>query len=186
VFCFNNQIMRYSNSTYLAVFGTIVSITALIQSLFYGVGQAIQPVVSSNFGVKNLYRVRIVLRYSIITALVMGGLFFALIFCFPETILRMFMRPTGEILRVGPEIVRIYAFAYLLMGMNIIGSYYLQALKQSKNALIISLLRGFFIYLILVFLLPAMAGFNAIWLTMPVTELLTLFLTLKLLHKKGS
>jgi Na+-driven multidrug efflux pump len=178
--------MRYSNSTYLAVFGTIVSITALIQSLFYGVGQAIQPVVSSNFGVKNLYRVRIVLRYSIITALVMGGLFFALIFCFPETILRMFMRPTGEILRVGPEIVRIYAFAYLLMGMNIIGSYYLQALKQSKNALIISLLRGFFIYLILVFLLPAMAGFNAIWLTMPVTELLTLFLTLKLLHKKGS
>jgi Na+-driven multidrug efflux pump len=94
------------------------------------------------------------------------------------------MRPAGEILRVGPKIVRIYSFAYLLMGMNIIGSYYLQALKQSNNALIISLLRGFFIYLILVFLLPVIAGFNAIWLTMPVTELLTLFFTLKLLYKK--
>jgi Na+-driven multidrug efflux pump len=52
VFCFNNQIMRYSDSTYLAVFGTIVSVTVLIQSLFYGVGQAIQPIVSANFGEK--------------------------------------------------------------------------------------------------------------------------------------
>jgi putative MATE family efflux protein len=181
VFCFNNQIMRYSNSTHLAVFGTIVSVTALIQSLFYGVGQAIQPIVSSNFSVKNLYRVRTVLRYSIITAFIMGALFFGLIFCFPETTLRMFMRPTGEILKVGREIVRIYSFAYLMMGMNIIGSYYLQALKQSKNALIISLLRGFVIYLILIFLLPSIAGFNAIWLTMPLTELFTLFFVLKFL-----
>jgi Na+-driven multidrug efflux pump len=108
------------------------------------------------------------------------------VFCFPETILRIFMHTTGEILRVGPEIVRTYSFAYLLMGMNIISSYYLQALKQSKNAFIISLLRGFVIYLILVFLLPAIAGFNAIWLTIPLTEFLTLFFMLKLLKKEGN
>jgi Na+-driven multidrug efflux pump len=183
VFCFNNQIMRYSDSTYLAIFGAIVSATALIQSLFYGVGQAIQPIVSANFGVKNLCHVRIVLRYSIITVFIVGVVFFTLIFCFPESILRIFMHTTGEILRVGPRIVRIYSFAYLLMGMNIIGSYYLQALKQSKNAFIISLLRGFVIYLILVFLLPAIAGFNTIWLTIPLTELVTLFFVFKLLKK---
>jgi putative MATE family efflux protein len=186
VFCFNNQIMRYSDSSYLAVFGAIVSATVLIQSLFYGVGQAIQPIASANFGIKNLYRTRIVLRYSIITVFVMGIMFFTLLFCFPETILRMFMYTTKEILTVGPSIVRIYSFAYLLMGMNIVASYYLQALKQSKNALIISLLRGFAIYLILVFLLPAIAGFNAIWLTMPFTELLTLLFVFKLLQKKES
>jgi Na+-driven multidrug efflux pump len=184
VFCFNNQIMRYSDSTYLAIFGAIVSATVLIQSLFYGVGQAIQPIVSANFGVKNLYHVRIVLRYSIITVFIMGVIFFTLLFCFPDTLLRMFMHTTGEILRIGPKIVRIYSFAYLLMGMNIIGSYYLQALKQSKKAFIISLLRGFVIYLILVFLLPAIAGFNAIWLTIPLTEFLALFFVVKLLKKE--
>jgi putative MATE family efflux protein len=186
VFCFNNQIMRCSGSAYLAVFGTIVSATVLVQSLFYGVGQAIQPVVSANFGVRNLYRIRTVLRYSIVTAFVMGLLFFTLIFCFPEAVLRMFMHTTGEILRIGPGIVRIYSFAYPLMGLNIVASYYLQALEQSKNALIISLLRGFAVYLALVFLLPAIAGFNAIWLTMPLTELLTLFFVFKLLREKGN
>jgi Na+-driven multidrug efflux pump len=59
-------------------------------------------------------------------------------------------------------------------------------LEQSKNALIISLLRGFAIYLVLVFLLPAIAGFNAIWLTMPFTELLTLLFVFKLLQKRGN
>jgi Na+-driven multidrug efflux pump len=181
VFCFNNQIMRYSGSAYLAVFGAIVSVTvtALIQSLFYGVGQAVQPIVSSNFGVKNLHRVRIILRYSIITAFVMGVMFFALIVFSPDTILRIFMQTTEEILTIGPGIVRMYSFAYLMMGINIVASYYLQALKQSKNALFISLLRGFVVYLILVFLLPAIAGFDAIWLTRPFTELLTLPFALK-------
>jgi putative MATE family efflux protein len=184
VFCFNNQIMRYSNSTYLAVFGTIVNVTVLIQSLFYGIGQGIQPVVSSNFGVKKLDRARSVLKYAFITAFVMGTAFFAFIVCFPDSILRVYMSTTEEILKVGPGIVRIYSFAYLLMGMNIVASYYLQALKQSGNALMITLLRGFAICLILIFLLPAIAGFDAIWLTMPLTEVLTLFFVFKLLHKK--
>jgi Na+-driven multidrug efflux pump len=70
--------------------------------------------------------------------------------------------------------------------MNIVASYYFQALKQSRNALIISLLRGFAVCLILMFLLPAIAGFGAIWLTMPLTELLTLFFVFTLLRKKGS
>jgi putative MATE family efflux protein len=185
VFCFNNQIMRYSDSTYLAVFGTITNVTALVLSLFYGIGHAIQPIVSSNFGAKNLVRIRSILGYSFITALAMGATFFAFIICFPDLILRMYMHTTDEILTIGPGIVRTYSFAYLLMGVNIVAGYYLQALKQSNNALLISLLRGFAASLALVFLLPAIAGFNAIWLTMPLAELLTLFFTLKILHKKG-
>jgi Na+-driven multidrug efflux pump len=70
------------------------------------------------------------------------------------------------------------------MGMNIVATYYLQALKQSNKAFLISLLRGFVVSLALVFLLPAIAGFNAIWLTMPLAELLTLFFVLKILRKK--
>jgi Na+-driven multidrug efflux pump len=186
VFCFNNQIMRYSNSTYLAVLGTIVNVTILIQSLFYGIGQGIQPVISSNFGVKKFGRVRSVLKYACITAFVMGAAFFAFVVCFPDSILRIYMNTTEEILKVGPRIVRIYSFAYLLMGMNIVAIYYFQALKQSNNALIISLLRGFAVCLILMFLLPVIAGFGAIWLTMPLTELVTLFFVFALLHKKGN
>jgi putative MATE family efflux protein len=183
IFCFNNQIMRYSNSTYLAVFGTIANVTVLLQSLFYGIGQALQPIVSSNFGAKNFGRIRAILRYSFATALIMGVIFFALVFSFPDIILRMYMHITDEILMVGPAIIRTYSFAYLLMGLNIVASYYLQALKQSNSALLISLLRGFAVSLALIFLLPATAGFKAIWLTMPLTELLTFFIALALLRK---
>jgi Na+-driven multidrug efflux pump len=148
------------------------------------VGQAIQPIVSSSFGVKNIDRARSVLRYALVTAMIMGMIFFSFVMCFPDIIMRIYMDATEEILNLGPGIARVFSFAYLLMGINIVTSYYLQALKQSTNALIVSLLRGFVICLILMTLLPAIVGFNAIWLTMPLTELLTLFVALKLLQKK--
>lgn len=55
----NNQIMKYGSTTELAVYGVIATIASLFQALFCGVGQAIQPLVSANFGAgkKNGYKV---------------------------------------------------------------------------------------------------------------------------------
>ena len=46
----NNQIMKYGSTAALAIYGVIVTIASLLQSLFSGVGQAIQPLVSANYG----------------------------------------------------------------------------------------------------------------------------------------
>ena len=53
----NNQIMRYGNTTALAIYGVVTTISALFQSLYSGVGQAIQPVVSANCGAKHTDRI---------------------------------------------------------------------------------------------------------------------------------
>lgn len=50
VILFNRQIMGYASTTELAVFGTVANIAVLFQSLFYGVGQAVQPIVSASYG----------------------------------------------------------------------------------------------------------------------------------------
>ena len=71
-----------------------------------------------------------------------------------------------------------YSFAFLLMGINVAGSYFLQAILKTKEALFISLLRGFVFSGLLMFALPAAFGFSAIWWAMPLSELLTLAVTL--------
>jgi putative MATE family efflux protein len=184
VLIFNNQIMRYSNATYLAIYGALAAATILIQSLFYGVGQAIQPLASVNFGDRNFGRVSSILKYALITSIVMGLLFFSVAICFPEAILRMYMDATDEIIEHGTVIVRIFSFAFLTLGINVVSSYFLQAIELSSSALIISLLRGFVICLILLFLLPAAFGFGAIWLTLPLTELMTLVFVIFVLRRK--
>lgn len=186
VLLFNNQIMRYFGATELAVFGVIINIAILVQALFYSIGQAIQPIISSNLGAGEFERIYSILKLSMRTAVMMGLGFFLLIYVFPQTILKIYMDTTNEILLIGPEIMRKYAWAFLLMGVNIVASYYFQSLMQSRKSLIISLLRGFFLCLVLIILLPALAGADAIWWTMPLTELITLLAALALLRKKIS
>ena len=47
---FNRQIMNYLGNDVLAVYGVIVNISTLAQCCTYSVGQASQPIISTNFG----------------------------------------------------------------------------------------------------------------------------------------
>lgn len=180
---FNNQIIRLSDADHLAVYGVLSNCIVLFQSLFYGVGQSIQPIVSINHGAGQAGRVRRVLRLAMGTALVMGLLFSGVVELFPGGVLRLFMDVTGPVLAIGPAILRVYALSFLLMGLNVVGSYYFQSILKNRQSLLISLLRGFILCSLFALLFPALFGFEAIWWAMPVTELLTLAVTLLLLQR---
>jgi len=184
VILFNNQIMRHAGSDELAVFGTIANIAILFQALFYGVGQAQQPITSVNFGAKRLDRVRQLFRYSTRTALGMSLLFFGVCQLFPGFMLKVFMDVTPEVMAIGPGIIRIYAVSFLFMGMNILSTYYLQSVLCSTQSVVISFCRGVLFCVGLVVLLPAVFSFDAIWWTMPLTELFTLAVALFFLKRQ--
>ncbi len=183
---FNNQIMRLASSVELAVFCTVSNVVILFQSLFYGVGQCIQPAVSVNFGAKQYPRVKWMLRAAMITAGVMGVVFCGACELFPEFFLRLYMDVTDEVLAVGPQILRVYATCILFMGFGVVGIYYLQSILRSTQSVVLSLLRGFVLCVILMLVLPALFGFDAIWLTMPLTELITLFVAAAFLKRSNA
>lgn len=180
---FNNQIIRLSDADHLAVYGVISNCIVLFQSMFYGIGQSLQPIVSINHGAGQSQRVRQVLRLSMGTALVMGLLFCGVVELFPGGVLRLFMDATEPVLAIGPAILRVYALSFLLMGFNIVGSYYFQSILKNRQSLLISLLRGFLLSASLALLFPALFGFSALWWAMPVTELVTLVVTVLLIRQ---
>lgn len=180
---FNNQIIRLSDADHLAVFGVLSNCIVLFQCLFYGVGQAAQPIISINHGARLHDRVRHLLRLAVITAVVMGVLFCGVVELFPTAILRLFMDVTAPVLAIGPSILRTYAIAFLFMGVSIVAGYYFQSIMKNGQSLLISLLRGFFLSAALAFLLPALFGFSAIWWAMPLTELITLVISAVLVRR---
>ncbi len=183
VILFNNQIMHYAGGNELAVYGTLSNLHILIQALFYGVGQAVQPIASVNYGASNMERVKAVLKCAVITACFMGVLFTVLLLALPEQILRMYMDTTDVIIAIGPAILRKYALTFLFMGIGIVSSYYFQSVMQTGKSLLISLMRGVILSSVFVYVLPAIFGFDAIWWTMPLTELLTTVVAVVLLRK---
>lgn len=171
---FNRQIMKYLGSNALAVYGPVIQVSTFVQCCAYSVGQATQPIVSTNFGAGKGDRIRETLRLALLTTTFFGIFWTALSMACPNLYIRIFMSPTQEILNIAPAIVRSYALSFLLLPFNIFSTYYFQAIMKPKSAFVVSVARGLVISGILILILPALVGANSLWLAMPITELLVM------------
>ena len=169
---FNRQIMAHLGTNALSVYGVIVNISTFVQCCAYSVGQASQPILSTNFGAGKGERIRQTLRYAIGTTTFFGIIWTVLCLTIPNQFIRLFMSPTEEVLQIAPAIIRHYGLSFLLMPLNIFSTYYFQAVMKPKAAFVVSISRGLIISGILILLLPIVTGTNSIWFAMPLTELL--------------
>ncbi len=168
---FNHQVLKYLGSEALSIYGVIINVSTFVQCCAYSVGQASQPIISANFGAGRGGRIRQVLNYASVTALLFG-LFWVLLSLFaPNLYVRIFMSPTESILAAAPTVIRVYGISFLLLPFNIFSTYYFQALIQPRTSFVVSVARGAVLSGILIYLLPALFAPAALWFAMPVTEL---------------
>ena len=167
---FNRQIMKYLGTDALAVYGVIVNISTVVQCCAYSVGQAAQPLISVNFGAGRQDRIRRVLRYGLFTSALFGAAWTAAITAFPMGFVRVFMEPTGQILRIAPFILRSYGASFLPLVFNVFSTYYFQAVAKPGAAFLVAAARGAVLSGALILVLPALAGPNAVWFAMPLAE----------------
>lgn len=167
---FNRQIVKYLGTDALAVYGIIVNISSFVQCCAYSVGQAAQPIISTDFGAGNGKRIRETLKYALGTAAFFSIFWTVLSLAAPNLYVRIFMSPTEEILRIAPGIISCYSISFLLLPLNIFSTYYFQAMLKPKAAFIVSVARGLVVSGIFIYLLPIIAGPDSIWFAMVFTE----------------
>ena len=180
----NNQIMRWGGAVYLAVFGAVGTMSSLFQALFSGVGQALQPIVSTNYGARLYDRARETLRMALLTSLAMGVVFTLICMCAPKPVVRLFMSPTPETFAVAGRVIRPYGIVYLFMAVNVTATYYLQSTLQARRGTVISLLRGLIVSGALILLMPLAFGIDGIWWAMPAAECFVCVLSVKWLAER--
>ena len=184
VILFNNRIMQTGGSTELGVFGAVATTMLLVQCLFYGVGQALQPLASYEYGAGNVHGVKKLLKYALLTAAVMSAVFCILSLAIPEALIRVYISDlTDESLELGARAFRIYAIAYCFMGINVTLGYYFQSVLRVGVSVLISLLRGLVLCSALLYPLTALFGVDAVWWVMPGAETLTAVVSFILLLK---
>ena len=184
VILFNNQIMRHLGSNELAVYGVASNLFTLLQTFSYGIGNAAQPIVGENLGAGQWRRGEQTKRLGSIVAFVIGGTAMLICLAFPTQIVCMYMKAAPEILAMAPSILRQYFICFLFIPFNVFTTYYLQAVKQVKASVLVSVLHGFLLSGSLAYIFPLLFGADSIWLVMPCAECITTLLALWLLHRK--
>lgn len=170
---FNRQIMRYLGPSALAVYGPVINVSTFVQCSAYSVGQASQPIISTAYGAGRSDRIKETLKYSLITAFIFAAFWTTLSESVPNLYIRIFMDPTDEILTIAPAIIRTYALSFVLLPFNIYSTYYFQAIMKSRVSMTVSVMRGLVISGALILTLPLLLPASSIWLSMPLTELIT-------------
>lgn len=171
----NNQIRKYLGSDALAVYGVIVYRSTCVQCCAYSVGQAAQPILSANLGAGKPKRIKEVLRYSLFSCAFFGILWTLVRCLFPKQIVDLRRDATNEVLAISGKIIILYSLSFLLLPFNIFSTYYFQSIRHPRTSLLLSLLRGAILCTLFILLLPLVWGERGIWLSRPLTELVTSF-----------
>lgn len=178
VLLFNIQILKYCGDSALSVYSVISNCVILINSLFTGVGQAIQPIIATNYGAGELKRINSIRNMSYLTIVIMGVVFSLSGMLFPLQIGGIFMKIGSETELLAKSAIRTYFMAFLPMGINLLTSYYLQSVLSVQRSLCISLLRNILLSSIAIITFPILFGGSSLWVVMPVVEAVVLIVSL--------
>lgn len=185
VFLFNIQILKYCGTTSLSVYGVISNCVILFNSLFTGVGQSIQPVISYNYGAGKKERISHIKRLSFTTIIIMGIVFSLVGILFPTIVSAAFLPMNSDIEKISNYAIRMYFITFLPMGINVLTSYYLQSVLHSAESFIISILRNIVLSGLLIITLPIVLPSSILFITMPIVETICLILSITFIKKSS-
>ncbi len=182
IFAFNSAIFKYLGNMGIAAYGIIANIGIIFVSIFNGIAQAAQPIISINHGAGFKNRVYEILRISQVTALFFGFVFFALGMLFPEFLISMFNNDIA-LISVTKRGIYLYFVAFIVMGINVTNTMYFQSIEEFKTSTAMSILRGVGGIIIGLFILPLFIGVDGVWITVPVAEALTFIFGISVIMK---
>lgn len=173
IFVFNLALLKMIGNIGVSSYSIIANVALVVAAIFTGVAQAIQPIISINYGANKYDRVEKVKKMALIVALIIGGIFYLSGLLFPTLIVRIFTSENGKIVDITVNAIRYYFIAFLIMGLNIVmGSYY-QSREYTIVSNIISISRGIVFLIIGIFILPRIFDVDGIWLSVVFAELMT-------------
>lgn len=181
---FNYIILRQQGNIGIAAYGIIANISLVMIAIYTGLAQGIQPIISMNYGIHSKSNVKNILKYAIITLLIISVIIYSSIFVFSSQITEIFNGEGNDLLRsIAIPGLKLYFLACPFVGFNILMSNYFTSTEHARPAHIVSILRGFIVIIPSAFILAYIWNNIGIWCAFPLTEILVCFVSAFLFNK---
>lgn len=174
---FNLLILNISGNIGVAAYGIVANLALVATSIFTGIAQGTQPLLSENFGQENNKKILQLFKYAIYASLVVSIVLYALIVIFNNQLVEIFNRDHIKILsKTASDGLIIYFAGFFFAGINIITSAVLSSINEPRHAFTISILRSGCIIVPVALFLSYFFKMAGIWLSFPLSEIITLIL----------
>lgn len=177
-FLYNYQMMRIAGENGVAAITIVLYVNMIFNAIAMGYSFGIAPVIGYHYGAENHEELQNLFRrcLKVITTVSVIMVVTAQLTAGPVT--NVFCGDNEALKAMTTSGFRIYAFSFLLCGLNIFGSSFFTALCNGKISAVISFLRTLVMETGMLLLLPTLFGLIGVWLAVPITETVTFFVVL--------
>lgn len=175
---YNFQLMRLAGENGVAAYGVVMYVNFIFMAIFLGYSIGSAPIVGYHYGAQNHAELKNLFKKSLTLVVGAGLILTAVAELFSGTLVGIFVRYDPELYAMTTHGFRLYALAFLMMGVNVWGSAFFTALNNGAVSAAISFLRTLVFQIAAVLLLPLLLGINGIWLAVVVAEGLALLVTI--------
>ena len=184
----NNQLSKYGGDLAIGAMTIMSSIMQMITMPLMGLTQGAQPIISYNFGAKNIDRVKKTFKLLLISCLTYSTVMVVLLMIFPEFFVGIF-NDKPELVEITSWSIKIYFSGMFIFGAQIACQQTFLALGQAKISLLLALLRKVILLVPLIFILPMFMknGLQAVLIAEPVADIvacLTTIISFSIFYKK--
>ncbi len=180
---YNKQLLSYIGSNGVSAYGVIMYVGFMFNALYMGYALGQSGFVSYNYGACNNSELKNIRKKSININIILGVLMITLVEIFARPLSLIFVGYDKELLDITVFGFRIYGISFIFSGINIYTSSFFTSLSNGLISGISSTLRTLVFQIICVLTLPLIFGFNGIWSSIIVAEVLALIMNIIFLVK---
>ena len=184
IIVFNILILGISGNIGVAAYGIIANISMVVTAIYTGISQAIQPLLSNCYGLKDTSCMKKIFKYALVLMLALSLVIYVILYFYASDIAFIFNKENDNILQtMAVEGLKVYFTATPFLGFNIIISIVFISMEKAVPAQIISLCRGFFILVPSAVILSKVFLMLGVWLSLLFCECVVAIISIYFLYR---
>ena len=172
----NQQLRDYSGDLGIGAYGICNRFIFMFIMICMGLNQGMQPIAGYNYGARQYSRVKETFWMTAKLATIVTTICFVIGMFFPRLAAGIFTHDEA-LLEMSAQGLRILSIAFPIVGFQMIGTNFFQSLGMVKKSVILSLSRQILFLLPLLYALPIWFSHNGVWMSFPVSDVLSALLT---------
>ena len=177
--CFNSSLQKYGGDMAVGAMTILTSVMQFAMLPLQGFGQGAQPIMSYNYGAKNVKRVKaaflLLLKISMIYAVILWGC----VMFFPQIFAGIFTTDAA-LVAFTAKALRVYLAVMFMFGIQISCQMAFNSLGRAVESIIVAVVRKFVLLIPLIYIIPQIFRADqttAVYMAEPVADLIAVTFT---------
>ena len=174
---YNFQLMKFAGEDGIAANGIIMYVAFIFIAMFIGFAVGTAPIIGYHYGAQNTSELKSLLKKGATVMVASGAVMTLTSIIFARPLSAIFAGYDPQLLEMTVNGLKIHSTCFVFASLGIFGSSYFTALNNGLISAIISFTRTLIFQVGALLLLPIFLDLNGVWLATPISEVLSLILT---------